>query len=148
LAEAAAPQGAASDAPHRAVERTQAERALAALAQGWDDDAWRGRSASARELAIEFRRRLQTRPEVVGQRLRSDWIERHYAIFCRSLGLSWWPPFSEFAAELKDVMPRKRVEVRRGGKRVGTVTAYLIEDPAAGVVVDLETMKRAAAVAG
>jgi hypothetical protein len=95
--------------------------------------------------AIEFRRRLQTQPELVGRRLLSIWIERNYPTFCRSLGLSWWwPPFTEFAAELKKIMPPKRCEVRRDGKRVRTVMTYLVPDPATAVV-DLSMMKRAGA---
>jgi hypothetical protein len=48
---------------------------------------------------------------------------------------------------LKDLMPRKRWEVRRGGKRVRRVTAYLIEPPAAAVV-DLSVKRSAAAAVG
>jgi hypothetical protein len=73
---------------------------------------------------------MQEQPGLVSVRLVSKWIERNYPAFCRSLGLTWWPPFTEFASELKKLMPPKRCEVRRGGKRVGTVTAYLVPDPA------------------
>jgi hypothetical protein len=117
----------------------RADRSLDALAASWRRDAWR--SAGARELAIEFRRRLQGQPEFIGLWLRSKWIEQHYVTFCRSLALTWWPPFTEFAAELKQIMPRKRHEVRRRGKRVETVTSYLVLD-LADLAVDIEEERR------
>jgi hypothetical protein len=121
--------------PPQGGRRDPADVALGALADGWREEArrivW---SASAKDLAIEFRRRMQQQPDLIGRRLLSAWIERNYPAFCRSCGLSWWPPFTEFAAELKGVMPPKRCEIRRGGKRVGTVTGYLVPDPATAVV--------------
>jgi hypothetical protein len=108
----------------------RANAALEGLAQGWKRKAWR--SASAKELAIEFVRSLQTRPELIGQRLRSAWIEAHYLPFCLSLHVAR-PPYKDFAKELALLMSKKRHEVWRDGTRI-TYTTYLIPDPAPAVV--------------
>jgi hypothetical protein len=91
---------------------------------GWSHVTWK--EMSAKELAIEFRRTLQAQPDLVGRRLRSEWIELRYPLFYRSLGVTWAPPYKDFAKELAQLMPRKRHEARRNGKRVETFTSYLI----------------------
>jgi hypothetical protein len=55
--------------------------------------------------------------------------------------LDWPPPYKDFANALKGVMPRKRKEEWKQGKRTGTATWYLVPDPAAAVV-DLAEAKR------
>jgi hypothetical protein len=100
---------------------------LAALHQRWEDNAWQ--PASANELAREFCRSLQEYPDLIGQRLASKSIESLYQIFWRSLRYTSAPPFKDFAKALSEVMPKKRLEVWRHGKRMETLTAYLIPDP-------------------
>jgi hypothetical protein len=114
----------------------RAASALDALEQCWGQTASKAwNRKSSRELAIEFRRALQAQPDLVGRRVRSWWIEARYPIFCQSLGLRWWPPYRDFAKELPPLMPKKRQEDWRNGRRVGTFTAYLIPDPAAAVAL-------------
>jgi hypothetical protein len=129
-------------APQGEPARDPADLALETLALGWREAArqfiW---SASARDLAVEFRRRLQERPDLIGRLIPYAWIKQAYVPFCRSVGLSSWPPLTKFAAELKHLMPKDRPEIRRGGKRVATMTAYLVPDPAAAIV-DLSQERR------
>ena len=110
----------------------RAGAALDALARCWVQGAFKW--MVAKELAIEFRRALQAHPDLIGKRLRSRWIEWRYPLFCDSLALSWAPPFKDFAKELALLMPKKRHEIWRDGKRVETYTSYLIPDPTAAVV--------------
>jgi hypothetical protein len=70
-------------------------------------------------------------------------------LLCKALHVEWPPPYKDFARELAGdpgkgrpaLMPRKRGENWREGKRVGTATWYLVPDPAA-TVVDLAAAKR------
>jgi hypothetical protein len=117
------------------------ERAASALVSNWVRATCR--ELSARELAIEFRRALQTQPDLAGNRIRSKWIEWRYPLFCASLGVCWPPPYKDFAKELAQLMPRKRIDVWRGGKRV-TYRVYVIPDPDVAVVaLSEEKLKRA-----
>jgi len=75
---------------------------------------------------------LEAQPELVG------WIEARYQLFCASLGVSWPPPFKDFARELAHEMRRERVDVRRSGKRE-TFTTYRVPSTA---VVELPEEKR------
>jgi len=102
------------------------------------------RELSPRELAVEFRRAMQSHPELIGRRLSSDWIKQRYPLLCASLGVTYRPPFPAFAKELALVMPKRRQEARRNGKRIGTYTTYLVPDPAAGVVALSEEKRRRA----
>jgi hypothetical protein len=121
---------------------TDLQRALGALdgvVAGWTRD------LSARELAVEFRRVMQAQPDLIGRRVSSDWIEQRYPLFCASLGVtSGRPPFPTFAKELALLMPKRRQEARRDGKRVQTYTTYLVPDPAAAVVALAEEKRRRA----
>ena len=101
------------DGGEHADRLQRANAALEGLAQRWRRSAWR--SASAKELAIEFVRSLQTQPDFIGLRLKSAWIEAHYRTFCRSLGLTWWPAYKDFAKELALLMPKK------SARRFGTM---------------------------
>jgi hypothetical protein len=109
---------------------------------------------SARELALRFCCALQAHPDLIGGRLRSDWIERFgYPLFCGSLGVIDPPAFDSFARELAAIMPRKRKDSRPGHayrKRKGrtkrtptpTPTFYVIPAPLAqAAVIDLAERK-------
>jgi len=51
------------------------------------------------------------------------------------VGIHWEPPaYKDFAKKLAQLMPRKRRETWREGRRVDTGTWYTIPDPTASVV--------------
>jgi hypothetical protein len=76
---------------------------------------------------------LQSEPALVSWRISRQWVQQHYLLFCQALNVE--PvPYKDFARELADVMPRKRLEQWKDGKRVGTHRYYLVQDPAANVV--------------
>jgi hypothetical protein len=81
---------------------------------------------NAKELAVAFFRSLQAQSDLTGQRIDSWSIRKSYPVFCRSLGMAAPPPYKDFATELAPLMPRRRKEVWRDGKRVGTQTGYLL----------------------
>jgi hypothetical protein len=108
-------------------KKQRANNILAALVQRWENKA--NQSASANELASKFCRSLQECPDLIGERLTSNSIESMYPIFWRSLGYTQAPPYKDFAKALSEVMPKKRLETWRSGKRKGTLTVYLIPDP-------------------
>jgi hypothetical protein len=113
---------------------------LDALASAWTRAA-HGHEVTAKELAIAFRRSVEAHPELIGLPFRSDWIEAHYPILCAAFGVRWPPPFKDFAKELGAQMDRKRVDVRRKGKRE-TFTIYRIHEAAVVELPD-EMRKRA-----
>jgi hypothetical protein len=87
------------------------------------------------KLALEYRRQFQTLPELIGARLNSIWVRQRYPLFCKSVGIHWEPPaYKDFAKKLAQLMPRKRRETWREGRRVDTGTWYTIPDPTASVV--------------
>jgi hypothetical protein len=142
-----APQGgecssSSVSSPRGETEFQRAQGALDDIARGWAKTA--SRFMTARELAIEFRQTMQSRPELIDKWIRSGWIEWSYPLLCAALSIHDRPPFPDFAYELDKLMPRKRMEDRQGGKRVGTYAAYLVPDPATGVVeLSGEKRKRA-----
>jgi hypothetical protein len=101
---------------------------LYALTSTWRRAAYGEEQPNARELAIAFLGALQAQPDLIGMRLRKEWIEAQYPLFCASLGVRWPPAYKDFAAELAELMDRKRADVRRKGKRK-TFTTYLVPDP-------------------
>ncbi len=64
-----------------------------------------------------------------------------YPIFCQAESAIDPPAWKDFAHELDAVMPKKRINERKDGKRVRTCTYYLVPDPAAAVV-ELVAAKR------
>jgi hypothetical protein len=119
----------------------RAERVLDDLERAWQrraeapasDEAWH--LDDVEKLALEFRRQFQTLPELIGARLNSSWVRQRYPLFCKSLGIHWEPPaYKDFAKKLAELMPRKRRETWREGRRVDTGTWYTIPDPTASVV--------------
>jgi hypothetical protein len=117
----------ASDAPH-----CDDYGALDGLVRSWVRAALK--TASAKELALEFRRAMQAHTSLIGKWLRSEWIRRNYPSFCAALGVSDPPPYKDFAFELAKLMPRKRTWQRCAGG-VDAYTAYRVPDPADAVVV-------------
>lgn len=60
-------------------------------------------------------------------------MQANYPVFIRALNVE--PvPYKDFARELAKVMPRKRLERWRGGKRLDTHRYYEVRDPATNVV--------------
>lgn len=57
-----------------------------------------------------------------------------YPRFCEAESAIAPPAWKDFACELKVVMPKKRINSREDGKRIGTQTFYLVPDPASAVV--------------
>jgi hypothetical protein len=119
----------------------RADRILNALEQAWarraeappSDEAWHLNDVE--KLALEFRRQIQALPELIGYRLNSAWVRQRYPLFCKSVGMHRGPPaYKDFAKKLAQLMPRKRYETWREGRRVETSTWYRIQDPAASVV--------------
>jgi hypothetical protein len=96
--------------------------ALIQLEAGWY------REAEARDLAVEFLRQLQTKPELWNAEIPSQWIQGKYRAFCVSLGVGVPPPFKDFARAFGLLAPRRRVDKIAYGKRY-TFTAYLIPGP-------------------
>lgn len=88
---------------------------------------------SARELACLFRSCLQSEPDLVRWRIPRQWVQANYRLFLNAMNAE--PvPYEKFACELAGVMPRKRLEQWKGGKRLWTHRYYLVPDPAASVV--------------
>ena len=107
-----------------------------------------GAAGLATLLAVEYRRRLQQHPDLIGFQIRRDCVKAHYPVLCQALGVEWPPPYKDFAAQLAGepgkrpaLMPRRRKERWERGKRVDTATWYLVPDPAAAVV-ELAAVKR------
>lgn len=88
---------------------------------------------TARVLACRFRACLQSEPALIGWRIPRQWVQANYPVFVRALNVEL-VPYKDFAHELADVMPRKRLEGWSGGKRLWTHRYYLVEDPAQHVV--------------
>ena len=78
---------------------------------------------SAADLAVDLYRELQRRPDLTVKPIRSGWFRNAYPLFCRSRGVLSPPPFKDFAKALGQLMPRRRVETWRRGKRQ-THTVY------------------------
>jgi hypothetical protein len=109
------------------AELERANLALAALARTWSDTVALSRPTRAKEIARAFQRCLAAEPDLAGLCVRSEWIRAHYPIFCEWLRLgNWAPPYKDFAHELAFLMPRRRQETWRDGKRLGTCTVYFV----------------------
>jgi len=117
----------------------RAEAALAAVEQAWV------RAADApqcgellvgdpKELAMEFRRCLQAQPDLIGMSIHSSWVRAAYPLLCRAQGLVWAPAYKDFAQQLALLMPRRRADIRHGGRRTCTITIYGVRDPARSVM--------------
>jgi hypothetical protein len=133
----AGPPQSGQSSPQRGASRFQrAEAALAALEEAWAGAASspHGDERSPKQLALEFRRALQAQPDLRGWAITSSWVRGVYRLFCRAQGLAFPPAYRLFAEELALVMPRKRRDIRQGGKRTGTITIYGVCDPARSVV--------------
>jgi hypothetical protein len=62
-----------------------------------------------------------------------QWVQKNYPLFLQALNAE--PvAYKDFAKALADVMPRKRLEQWKDGKRLGTHRYYLVQDPAINVV--------------
>jgi hypothetical protein len=116
------------------IERASA--ALGALEHVWagaadspHSDDW-----SPRRLAIEFRSQLQAHPDLVGMWIGSDWVRGVYPMFSRAQGVACPPAHRLFAEELARLLPRRRKDIRQGGKRTCTITMYGVRDPETAVV--------------
>jgi hypothetical protein len=101
-------------------------------------------TGGARGFALRFRHTLQRHPALVNMQINSDWVRKHYPLFCEATGDIWPPPYKDFAHELADFMPRKRKERWQQGRRVDTATWYLVPDPSE-TVVELAAVERRAA---
>jgi hypothetical protein len=141
------PHSVATVTPHCGDTRIErANKAFDVLQEAWSKAAEAAREnqwslKNAREIAVAFRRSLQAHPDLIGLRLAARSIRKCYPLFCRSLGVSRPPPYKDFARELARLTPRKRIEVWRSGKRVDTLTVYVVPDPDAAVV-ELAIKKR------
>jgi hypothetical protein len=74
-----------------------------------------------KELAVEFRRCLQAQPDLIGMSIHSSWVRTAYPLLCRAQGLVWAPAYKDFAQQLALLMPRRRADIRQGGKRTHTL---------------------------
>jgi hypothetical protein len=99
---------------------------------------------SAKQLAFEFLRALQTQPALIGLSVTRLWVQSGYSLFTRYLGETSAPHYKFFAKELARLMERKRIEIRQGGRRVDTVTVYKVPHPAAGVVALADAQRKRA----
>jgi hypothetical protein len=116
---------------------------LQAVEQTWKDAAGKRPSShrTAKELAIAFRRDVQLQRDLIRWRIPTGWVKKAYPIFCQAEAVIVQPPWKDFAHELDTVMPKKRLNERKNGKRVCTSTYYLVPDPAAAVI-DLAAVER------
>jgi hypothetical protein len=139
---ASSPETGASSRGKPDLER--ANSTLNTLPLTWARTAY-GERASAKELAIAFRRALQVQPELVGIRVHEHWIRQNYPLFCASLRVDWPPPYNDFLHELEKEMPRKRLDLRPKGMPRQTFMTYRVPDPneTAVVVLSDEMRKRA-----
>ena len=76
---------------------------------------------------------MQSEPDLIGWRIPREWVQANYPLFVHALNAEE-VPYKDFAHELADVMPRKRLEKWKDGKRVWTHRYYLVQDPATNVV--------------
>ena len=113
----------AADAPHGGAQRP-----------------WR---RTPRDLAFQFMRGLQSHTVLVGMAIHRGWIQRCYENFCEAQGVTWPPPYKDFARELARLMPRSRKEEWHEGQRISTATWYLVPAPAKVVQIAEEGRKRA-----
>lgn len=93
------------------------------------------RYATAEELAREFCRCLQAQPALVGYGVHHDWIKAHYLLFCALLNVLLPPPYKDFAHKLKDVMPRRRKDIRSNGERETFVMYEVLPLPTPTAIV-------------
>jgi len=85
---------------------------------------------------------LQRHADLIGFGVRSQCVRKHYPDLCKALGVEEPPPYKDFAAQLAGdpdksllpLLPRRRKENWRQGKRVDVGTFYYVPDPAAAVV--------------
>lgn len=120
-----------------ATRKERAEEALAALEATWANAKLRsphGDDWSPKRLALEFRNQLQARPDLVGMGIISNWVRTIYPLFARAQGVAIPPAYRLFAEELARLVPRRREDIREGGKRRCTVTLYRVPDPVSAVV--------------
>ena len=82
-----------------------------------------------RDLAFQFMRGLQCHTVLVGMTIHRGWIQRCYEDFCEAQGVTWPPPYKDFARELASLMPRFRKEEWHEGERLRTATWYLVPEP-------------------
>ena len=133
----AEPPQSGEPSPQCGASRLQrAEAALAALEEAWAGaaDSPHGDERSPKQLALEFWCALQAQPDLGGWAITSSWVRGVYPLFCRAQGLAFPPAYRLFAEELALVMPRKRKDIRQGGRRTCTITTYGVRDPARSVV--------------
>src|SRR5262249_41114977 len=103
--------------------------ALSSIARVWKEQATTeirnlSETVDARMLACRFRACLQSEPALIGWRIPCEWVQDTYPVFCAALNVELIP-YKDFAKELAEVMPRKRLEHWEGGKRLGTHRYYL-----------------------
>ena len=93
-------------------------------------------------LACQFRSVcLQSEPALIRWRIPRQWVQANYPLFVRALNVK--PvAYKDFAKELAEVMPRKRLEQWTDGKRLWTHRYYLVPDPS-DAVVDLAKLRKA-----
>ena len=120
------------DSPvERAVETLQALQTVwmqaADAPHGGPLRSWR---RSPQDVALLFLRRLQAHPRLIGMAIHRRWIQECYEDFCEAEGVTWPPPYKDFARELARVMPRRRKEEWHEGERLRTATWYLVPEPA------------------
>jgi hypothetical protein len=128
--------------PQCGVRKLSPQEALEALQEAWRQQAEASPSPDnaqllrdARWLGGEFRRQLQAQPALIGFSVSSTWVRSNYPLFCRSLSTDWQPPaYTNFAKELAGLMPRRRRDEWRAGKRLGTSTFYDVLDQGEAVV--------------
>ena len=120
-------------APHGEFESPQcaAERALQRIERAWaesEPSQCGVHRESPDALARDFLSCLQAQPALVGWGIKSDWVREVYPLFCSSAGLTWPPPYKDFARELGRLTGRRRKEHWARGKRQGTFTLYAIPE--------------------
>jgi hypothetical protein len=122
--------GRGGHAPSAQAKLGSAQAALDAISRSWWAAAAerRGhlRDIGPEELAHEFWRYLRTTEDLLHFGVTSKWVKDQYSIFCKAAGVARAPPYRVFAHELAQIMPRRRREIWRGGRRLATHTAYQI----------------------
>ena len=145
-------EGPADHAPHcgnSSIER--ADKTLQALHKVWKQAAdaphggplhpWR---RSPQDLASVFLKHLQSQPSLIGFGIHRRWIQGCYRHFCEAEGVTWPPPYKDFARELARLMLRKRIEKWQDGQRLSTATYYCVQERFAAVA-ELDHKRRMSA---
>lgn len=112
--------------------------ALERLFAEWDAARTPPQCVVPADLAVEFVRDLRRYPDIVAEPINSTWVRGVYPRFARSRGAVPVSAYKHFAKALGQLMPRRRMEGWRRGKRK-TWTSYCMP---AEVPINVIALKR------